>query len=323
MEVEIGPSSPAAITLSGFPQANPRAVHLPAVAPAAIGVPVASTRTHNFDYPSSYSNSYPNPNSYSSHSRPDACYSNSEILQQQGRNLDVGGGTRKMRKRKAESQDNERLSKRLSLLNLEQNGQKLYVPVESPKLRPTESASLTQIPEDDTMQLDDSKHKVYIYNLDDELTDSESDSDTSGRLVFLPDIEKHLMQTRIPPSILANKDGEIAGMQMVLYSEPSSLTVPQEKDSVRKAIIESRQRVREKQKEEREQQHQQATSGSASSNSATPASSTSQTVTAPPVFPASNNGPNTMNGFAHHNGAAVGTTTTNYNYDDPDAMEVD
>ncbi|OTA87873.1 hypothetical protein M434DRAFT_61100, partial [Hypoxylon sp. CO27-5] len=153
----------------------------------------------------------------------------------------------KARKRKAESQENERLSKRLSLLNLEQNGQKLYVPVESPHLRPTESTSLKRIPDNDTMQLDDSKHKVYIYNLDDELSEAESDND--GRLVFLPDIEKHLMQNRIPPSVLWNKEGECAGMEMVLYSEPSSLTVPKEHDSVRKAIIEARQRAREKAKE--------------------------------------------------------------------------
>ncbi|KAK8043686.1 hypothetical protein PG993_006116 [Apiospora rasikravindrae] len=103
-----------------------------------------------------------------------------------------------MRKRKAESQDNERLSKRLSLLNLEQNGQKLYVPVESPHLRPTETTnSLKQIPESDEMELDNSKHKVYIYDLDAELSDSGESDD--GKLVFLPDIQKHLrQQSRIP-----------------------------------------------------------------------------------------------------------------------------
>ncbi|KAI1844820.1 hypothetical protein JX266_009048 [Neoarthrinium moseri] len=153
---------------------------------------------------------------------------------------------RKMRKRKADTQDNERLSKRLSLLNLEQNGQKLYVPVESPQLRPAAGASLRQIPENEHMDLDNSKHKVYIYDLDAELSDGESSSD-EGKLVFLPDIEKHLLLNRIPPSVLANKDGELAGMQMVLYNEPKSLTVPAEQDSVRKAIVEARARLRQKQ----------------------------------------------------------------------------
>lgn len=168
------------------------------------------------------------------------------------------------RKRKADSQDanNERLSKRLSLLNLEQNGSKLYVPVENPKATsrsPLSQPSQPQAPpaappvnqdDDSMMQLDDSKYKVYIYNIDDELS-SESEAE-DGRLVFLPDIEKHLRINRvpIPPPILPNSDGELAGMQMVLYNVPSSISVPQEQDSVRKAIIESRARIRARQKGE-------------------------------------------------------------------------
>ncbi|KAJ4271542.1 hypothetical protein NW762_000246 [Fusarium torreyae] len=168
--------------------------------------------------------------------------------------------TRRLRrKRKAETQDNERLSKRLSLLNLEQNGSKLYVPVEEPSASTSSasaSASTSNPPSqspaaDETMQLDDSKHKVYIYNIDDELS-SDSETDDPGKLVFLPDIEKHMRLNRIPPSVLANSDGELAGMQVVLYSDPKSLTVPEDKDSVRKAIIESRHRTREQQRLERE-----------------------------------------------------------------------
>ncbi|KAI0976759.1 hypothetical protein F4678DRAFT_456036 [Xylaria arbuscula] len=181
------------------------------------------------------------------------------------------------RKRKAESQDNERLSKRLSLLNLEKGGQKLYVPVETPSINtPAEepepgnnlgqSDSSSAVTADGGMQLDDTKYKVYIYDIDAELSsaDENSESESSlpgsptsgrGRLVFLPDIEKHLSRSRIPPAVLANNDGELAGhnindMQMVLYSEPSSLTVPREHDSVRKAILEARARARERQKED-------------------------------------------------------------------------
>lgn len=190
------------------------------------------------------------------------------------------------RKRKADSQENERLSKRLSLLNLgtaplrngqgdlsiflvadpslptEKNGERLYVPVESPHLRPTSdenSHALPSIPEDDNMRLDDSAHRVYIYNLDDELSSSDTEStcseDSNHRLVFLADIDKHLRQNRIPPSIFANQDGEIAGtnlndMQMVLYSDPTSLTVPEEEDSVRRAVMEARNRIRQRQRDE-------------------------------------------------------------------------
>ncbi|KAH7156243.1 hypothetical protein EDB81DRAFT_381991 [Dactylonectria macrodidyma] len=156
------------------------------------------------------------------------------------------------RKRRAGAPENERLSKRLSLLNIEQGGNKLYVPVETPSTNNTSASRKTTAVPDDTMQLDDSKHKVYIYNIDDELSsDSESDD---GKLVFLPDIEKHLRATRIPPSIMANKEGEAAGREIVLYSDPKSLTVPEGKDSVRKAIIESRRRTREEQRIKREAQ---------------------------------------------------------------------
>lgn len=183
-------------------------------------------------------------------------------------------GTR--RKRKAETQDNERLHKRLGLLNLggclchlqgswqewysswpdafpERNGERLYVPVEqrpgaprspqSPSPRPT-TTTTTTMQDDDAMRLDDTKHKVYIYDLDAELADG-GESDAS-KLVFLPDIQKHLRETRIPPMVFANADGELAGWnnQLVLYNIPSSLSVPEEKDSVRKAIIESRARSR-------------------------------------------------------------------------------
>lgn len=156
----------------------------------------------------------------------------------------------RVRKRKAENQDNDRLSKRLSLLNLERNGQKLYVPVENPSAAsPKPKTPPRQTQQDDTMQLDDTKHKVYIYDLDAELSDSESSDD--GRLVFLPDIQKHLRESRIPPMIMANSDGELAGNnQLVLYNVPSSLTIPEEQDSVRKAIIESRARARAKQASE-------------------------------------------------------------------------
>ncbi|CAG8980535.1 hypothetical protein HYALB_00002532 [Hymenoscyphus albidus] len=158
----------------------------------------------------------------------------------------------KVRKRKAETQENERLFKRLSLLNLERNGQKLYVPVEQASLNAASTNSQTpaQAKDEDIMQLDNSKHKVYIYDLDAELSDSGESDD--GKLVFLPDIQKHLRENRIPPFIRANSEGELAGNnQLVLYNIPTSLTVPEEQDSVRKAIIETRARARAKQDQKR------------------------------------------------------------------------
>lgn len=112
--------------------------------------------------------------------------------------------------------------------------------IDSPK--PTATMS------DDTMRLDDTKDKVYIYNLDDEL--SSSDDEAVEKVRFHPDLEKHLQKSKIPTSLLANRDGELAGInirdaQLVLYDVPKSLTVPEgQVDSVRKAIIETRARAR-------------------------------------------------------------------------------
>ena len=92
------------------------------------------------------------------------------------------------------------------------------------------------------MQVDDSKDKLYVYNIDDELTGAESEEE---RLIFLPDIEKRL--TKIPKSILTNNERPATSGEIVLYNVPQSLSIPQEQDNVRKAIIETRARARDMQ----------------------------------------------------------------------------
>lgn len=192
----------------------------------------------------------------------------------------------RFRKRKAEDkpENNERLSKRMSLLNLgtsppinppppttpqppltplpptEQSGAKLYVPVESQHPNPSLSPTAYRLPTpnassspstsggDEMMALDDTKYKVYIRNLDDELTSSEDESPeaaTDNLIINLPDIQKHLRDNRIPPSVLRSGPPPAAlDKQLVLYRVPSSLTIPEEQDSVRKAILEARARLR-------------------------------------------------------------------------------
>ena len=92
------------------------------------------------------------------------------------------------------------------------------------------------------MQLDDTKDRVYIHNLDDELSEIESEDE---KLIFLPDIEKKL--GKIPKSVLLGESHPSAGNELVLYGVPTSLSIPKEQDNIRKAIIESRERAREKQ----------------------------------------------------------------------------
>lgn len=98
-------------------------------------------------------------------------------------------------------------------------------------------------PADDAMPIDETPHRVYIHDLDAELSDIESDEDAP---IFLSDIEKHL--SKIPRHVLLGPDPKSTeDNQLVLYNEPASLSVPQEQDNVRKAIVEARERIRAKQ----------------------------------------------------------------------------
>lgn len=94
----------------------------------------------------------------------------------------------------------------------------------------------------DYMEVESTRDKVFIHNLDQELSEIDSDGE---RLIFLPDIEKKL--ARIPKSVLTGHSQPITSNEVVLYNVPSSLSIPPEKDNVRRAILETRARAREKQ----------------------------------------------------------------------------
>jgi hypothetical protein len=91
------------------------------------------------------------------------------------------------------------------------------------------------------MSIDDTPHRVYIHDLAAELSDIESDEENP---IFLSDIEKHL--SKIPKHVLLGPEPKpTENNQMVVYSVPTSLTVPEERDGVRMAIMEARRRIRE------------------------------------------------------------------------------
>jgi anthranilate phosphoribosyltransferase len=93
------------------------------------------------------------------------------------------------------------------------------------------------------MEVEDTPHRVYIHDLAAELSDIESDEENP---IFLSDIEKHL--SKIPKHVLLGPEPKTTDHnQLVLYNVPTSLTVPEEQDNVRKAIVEARQRIRNKQ----------------------------------------------------------------------------
>ena len=90
---------------------------------------------------------------------------------------------------------------------------------------------------DDMMILDDTKHTVYIHDLEREIAETELPNDS---ITFLPGIGESL---RAIPRFVVTEAKPMCN-ELVLYREPASLTVPKERDTVRKALIETRERAR-------------------------------------------------------------------------------
>ncbi|KAI9828648.1 MAG: hypothetical protein M1832_001751 [Thelocarpon impressellum] len=146
-------------------------------------------------------------------------------------------------KRRAEDnlEGDQRLAKRLSLLDLGRTGVGF---ISGQRKQSPQQATQNGASSDELMQIDDTKDRVFVSTLDDDPADSEREGQ-EGSLVFLADIERRL--TRIPRSLLTNPSAKSTTGELVLYGIPSSLSVPEEHDNVRRAIIETRARAREKQ----------------------------------------------------------------------------
>jgi len=106
---------------------------------------------------------------------------------------------------------------------------------------PSRPAAYEPASDGDHMYVDETKDKIYIHDLASEIAEIEANEPQS---FFLPEFDKKI--TAIPPSVLGGGTVASADNQMVLYQVPTSLTVPEDQDSVRKAILETRARAREK-----------------------------------------------------------------------------
>ncbi|KAI2817132.1 hypothetical protein CBS63078_10689 [Aspergillus niger] len=89
----------------------------------------------------------------------------------------------------------------------------------------------------DTMLLDDTKDIIYIHDLDRELEDIEQ---KDNGLEIFPGVADRM--STIPKLLVANTTSPCN--ELVLYTEPTSLSIPKEDDNVRKALIATRERAR-------------------------------------------------------------------------------
>ncbi|KAK6383516.1 hypothetical protein LTS17_002808 [Exophiala oligosperma] len=113
--------------------------------------------------------------------------------------------------------------------------------------------------EEESMTVDETPNRIFITNLASEIAQIEADEAASKYSVFLPDIDKkvsalpaHLLNTYHDSSRLSSVSPTMASPStaLVLYRDPTSITVPEEEDAVRKAIIAARRRAREKSAED-------------------------------------------------------------------------
>ncbi|KAI9669363.1 MAG: hypothetical protein M1831_000399 [Alyxoria varia] len=146
---------------------------------------------------------------------------------------------------KRAAQDNventQRLAKRFHLLNINNDG-KLWVGTNGERAPAAKTSTTTQ-DNPDLMQVEDTKDRIFIHNLDEELAEVADDGE---QIVFLPEIEKRL--SNLPKRLLtSDQTASSKGKEVVLYNVPASLSIPEDKDSVRKAMLEARARAQENQ----------------------------------------------------------------------------
>lgn len=90
------------------------------------------------------------------------------------------------------------------------------------------------------MLLDDTRDTVFIHDIDREIAEGDTQE---GTIDLLPGIAGTLLS--IPKSLIT--DAKPQSNELVLYQEPTSLSIPKEQDSVRRAIAETRARARARQ----------------------------------------------------------------------------
>lgn len=112
-------------------------------------------------------------------------------------------------------------------------------------------ASAPATDQGDLMPVDETPSKVYIHDLAAEIAQIEAEEPKD---MYLLDIDKKV--SALPATMFLNSSPD-PNTQLVLYREPTSISIPEEEDAVRKAIIDARKRVRERQRLERKNEEDQ------------------------------------------------------------------
>ncbi|KAL4889144.1 hypothetical protein BDV59DRAFT_205564 [Aspergillus ambiguus] len=140
------------------------------------------------------------------------------------------------KKRPAEGDpDDQPLAKKFGRLQIDPVVAIDHCPGETGSLEPVDRGNTAP---NGAMMLDDTKHTIYIHDLDREIEEIDK---ADSAFTIIPGLGENLSTI---PRLLVPETGP-KGNELVLYREPASLTVPEEEDSVRRALIETRERARQ------------------------------------------------------------------------------
>lgn len=113
-------------------------------------------------------------------------------------------------------------------------------PIGSPASRPTSTT------DDDFMTVDETADRVFVRDLDLEIAEIEAEEARRSQGIKLTRAAEEY--SKIPDHLLKQSpDRPELAMQLVLYRDPTSISVSEEHDAVRRAIMAARQRMRDKQ----------------------------------------------------------------------------
>lgn len=96
------------------------------------------------------------------------------------------------------------------------------------------------------MTVDETADRVFVRDLDSEIAEIEAEEARVSQGIELSQAAEEY--SKIPDHVLnRNKVRHEPEMQLILYRDPISITVSEENDAVRRAVIAARQRMRDKQ----------------------------------------------------------------------------
>ncbi|KAF9894180.1 hypothetical protein FE257_007682 [Aspergillus nanangensis] len=141
---------------------------------------------------------------------------------------DAGSGHGKKRPAECDPDGDQPLAKKFDRLQIDPVATQAPAKADSPFI----SEQTPSLP--DMMLLDDTKHTVYIQDLDREIEEIEK---ADGDLTIVPGFTGKL--SSFPQFIIP--DTKPKGNELVLYRKPSSFMSPQELDSIRRHLSETKE----------------------------------------------------------------------------------